>query len=412
MIHIPICPESSLRSELVYVFSKINLTHSWYAFVPSYIGHYDYLDSAVRAIVNVQRDKGRDAISKSTPGIDQYLKAVNILRHNLDDSDSALVTIALLCLYESTVRQKVGPRISHRRGITAIAKARRSSKASSDVARAVLHGNWTQDFRTSVAEGVPSPFEDAEWINSGPAYRVNNLLPEVVSLRGLAQKAYIRLPRLIALARRLRETASGLYDRSVLDQATTLAIQLNELRDIKAESELLHNVHVYQTKDYQAAPIVPFSLRFETMDEFNAALLYWGARLTVINLCELLTQMEQESGRLWTSASGEHYGNLQEHKRRTIVNITMSWEFTSENGLTLGSPAMTQAVLAVWHALKDDISFNGMSPKVIKRWLVGVFGESVAGWPTSSTFEGAQLDEMSDAFVGGPIRGSLASIYN
>lgn len=57
MIHIPHCSESSLRGELVYIFSKMNLTHSWYAFVPSYIGQHDYLDAAARAIIKVQKQK-------------------------------------------------------------------------------------------------------------------------------------------------------------------------------------------------------------------------------------------------------------------------------------------------------------------------------------------------------------------
>lgn len=197
-----------------------------------------------------------------------------MLRQSLDESDSTPVTNALLCLYESTVRRRIGPRISHRRGITAIAMARAISQKRSSVARPVLYGNWTQDFRTSVAEGLPSPFEGAEWITAGPAYRTDGLLPGVVQLRNLAQRAYVRLPRLIALIRRVRETPSDLFDREVLNQATTLAIQLNDLQDTEAESQLLHRVHVYQTKDYQAGPFVPYSLCFKTMDEFNAALLY------------------------------------------------------------------------------------------------------------------------------------------
>lgn len=148
------------------------------------------------------------------------------------------------------------------------------------------------------------------------------------------------------------------------------------------------------------------------MDEFNAALLYWGARLTVINLCTFLLGMKQNSGKVCTPELGSHHGDLETNKHRTIVNIIMSWEFTFENGLTLGSPAMTQAVLAVWHAFKGEASFNGISIKVMKRWLKDVFQESVAGWPTDVTFDEAQLDEVSGIFVGGPISGFLAGIYN
>ena len=90
----------------------------------------------------------------------------------------------------------------------------------------------------------------------------------------------------------------------------------------------------------------------------------------------------------------------------------MSWEFTYENGLTLGSPAMTQAVLAVWWALKGEVSFNGMSTKVIKEWLREVFQESVAGWPSHAVFDCEQLDEVSESFVGGRVSGFLGGIYN
>lgn len=276
----------------------------------------------------------------------------------------------------------------------------------------MLYGNWTQDFRTCVAEGVPSPSEEAEWVIAGPAYRTDDLLPGVPKLRDLAQKTYIRLPRLIAMARRLRETPPQLFDREALDQATTLAIQLNDLQDTDAESQLLHRVHVYQTKDYNTGAIVPYSLRFKTMDEFNASLLYWGARLTVINLYTVLSRIEQNSNKLWTSSPSAHYGDLASHKHRTIIKIMMSWEFTYEDGLTLGSPAMTQAALAVWGAFKGDVSFNGMSTRVIKEWLKGVFQESVAGWPSNSTFDTAQLDEVSEIFVGGPVSGFLKGIYN
>lgn len=390
----------------------MNLAHSWYAFVPSYIGEHDHLDAAIRAIMKVQRGKGSPSASVTDAGLEEYLYAINFLRRNLDESDITLVTIALLCLYESTVRRRIGPCISHRRGISAIAKARGASKESSSVARAVLYGNWTQDFRTAVADGAPSPFENAEWVVAGPAYRTDDLLPGVSRLRDLAQKMYIRLPRLIAMVRGLRERPPELFDRDALDQATTLAIQLNDLRDSDAESELLHRVHVYQTRDYHSGAIVPYSLSFKTMDEFNAALLYWGAKLSVINICGLLSRLERDSGKLWTSTPDAHYGDLKEQRKRTVVNIMMSWEFTYENGLTLGSPAMTQAVLAVWYALGRDVSFNGMPIAMIKEWLRDVFQQSVAGWPSNSTFDSSQLDEVSEIFVGGPISGFMASIYN
>lgn len=132
----------------------------------------------------------------------------------------------------------------------------------------------------------------------------------------------------------------------------------------------------------------------------------------MINPCILVMQMEQDSGKLWTSTPGAHHENLKEHGPRTIVNIMLSWEFNYGNGLTLGSPAMTQAVLAAWHSLSKEMSFNGMSTKVIKPWLGVAFQESAAGWPTSFTFGEGQLDGVSRIFVGGPISGHLANIYN
>lgn len=68
-IHIPTSSETSLRSELVEVLSKMNLTHSWYAFVPSFFGTYDPLDAATRAIIKVKRDRANAIESTSDAGI-------------------------------------------------------------------------------------------------------------------------------------------------------------------------------------------------------------------------------------------------------------------------------------------------------------------------------------------------------
>lgn len=123
----------------------------------------------------------------------------------------------------------------------------------------------------------------------------------------------------------------------------------------------MHRFHVYQPRDYYTSAIVPYSLSFETIHEFNAAILYWGARLSVINLCTLLFPLKQDDGKRQNSSLSAHYGSLRSRKRRTVFNIMMYWEFRHENGLTLGSPAKTQAALAVWCALGSTVALTAMS---------------------------------------------------
>ncbi|KAK3116241.1 hypothetical protein LTR53_003612 [Teratosphaeriaceae sp. CCFEE 6253] len=104
---IPSSADALLGAELVWTLSALNLTDSWYAFVPSMLGTSPATDAAARAVNKAHKLCATPGTPTALARCDSsYLTAINALRTSLDLSDSALVAAGLVYLYEGIMKGK------------------------------------------------------------------------------------------------------------------------------------------------------------------------------------------------------------------------------------------------------------------------------------------------------------------
>ncbi|KAK0255649.1 hypothetical protein LTS16_004805 [Friedmanniomyces endolithicus] len=282
----PSSTDALLGAEFVQTLSSMHLEDSWYAFVPSMLGENVAADAAARAVVRAQ---GLCAIVARCDSL--YLAAISTLWASLDVSDSALVAVGLLYLYESILKDTPVAFFSHARGISAILVARSRSTPVTPLTRAVLYGNTHGSFQEPVAIGASSPFDDPYWLEFEPA-ATYAMTESAVKLRRLANQTMIRLPGLIAKVRSLRE--DGRPSGQLLCTTTRLANEIYFLTSEDAESELLHRVALKDTRDPLDKAIMRYSFKLKSLYEKETLLLYWGNRLMVIKLCLWLHRLHDE----------------------------------------------------------------------------------------------------------------------
>lgn len=156
--------------------------------------------------------------------------------------------MALLSIYERTSASQSHAVISHLRGVEAILTSRSatSSIASNDsfskLTRAVLYSHWSITFLLPCVHGVRSPFDDSKWIDIEPALCHNSeaMRWDVLKLRKASHRLFLTLPGLVASVCELRTTSK----RDSTGTTLRLAQELLDVRESKAENEVLHRLKV------------------------------------------------------------------------------------------------------------------------------------------------------------------------
>ncbi|KAK0871058.1 hypothetical protein LTR87_013008 [Friedmanniomyces endolithicus] len=391
----PSSVDALLGAELVQTLSSMHLEDSWYAFVPSMLGENVAADAAARAVV-----RAHDCCS--TPGTptavarcdSSYLAAINTLRPSLDVSDSALVAVGLLYLYESILKDTPVAFFSHARGISAILLARSRSTPVTPLTRAVLYGNTHGTFQEPVAMGISSPFDDPYWLEFEPA-ATYTMAESAVKLRRLANQTMIQLPGFIAKVRSLRE--DGTLSGQLLCTTTRLANEIYSLTSEGAESELLHLVALKETKDVLDKVIMRYSFEFKSFYEKETLLLYWGNRLMVIKLCLWLHRLHNKQGANGSPSPACTIEGLNGEQERLVMSILMCWQ----DGFDFVNP-----LSMVWGALMDRCIFRGKPVEAVRSRVWARYQDSLSGWPINYSM--ADMDEESDMLAGGPLTGCIA----
>jgi hypothetical protein len=400
--HIPVCPETKLAQRFISLLGKLHMQAGWYLLVPSYIGSSKEIDLAAQAVTTAIESQQQKSGILARSACHRYGEALTALRQTIDFTDASLMAVALLGLYEGTMRMHTPAQFSHQYGIAKIMLSRKQNPSGpTELERALLYADWDRRFRAPAALGIVSPFEDPYWLNAQPRQRHSP--PEIVKLRMLTNRLYICLPRLILYVRQLRTGGEGgvTYIR---EETKKLADALLDLNDPGAESFLLHGVKIVQTKDQWDIPIIRYSFQYQTLQQMVFATAYWHARLLLMQLCLKILAVPT-APQITLSQSDEE---LRSETKRALTNVFMSYQFSKTLSM-LGDICIAQPLVASFGAISCLDRWQELPISSVKKWIVLRFNDSWGKW--GRAFGSRHLEEINEVFSGGPLEGILPRIY-
>jgi hypothetical protein len=397
--HTPICPEVKLAQRFITSLGRLHMQTAFCLLVPSYIGHSPEIDLAVEAVIAALECPKGKGVNNTTARV-AYGRALTALRQKIDFSDSSLLTVALLSLYEAIMRMHTSAQFSHRYGIAKIMLSRpKRPEGPSELERSLLFSDWDRRWRAPTALGIVSPFEDSYWLNAEP--RKRHSPEEIVRLRMLTNQMYIMLPRLTLYVRRLRESSES-ERRCKAEEAASLANQLLELRDKDAESFMLHGVKVVPTKDQWDRPIVRYSFEFQTLQQMAFANAYWHTRLLLMQLCLKIFAANANA------SLSQDEEDIKSETKRMVTNVFMSYQFAKTLSM-MGHINIAQPLVASFGALSCLDRWQDLPISSVKTWIVLRMNDTWSKWGRS--FSSKDLEEITSVFSGGPLEGTLPKSY-
>ena len=321
--HIPSCPETRLGKEFITVLSNLDLHVVWSEHVPQHLGYCIRVDLAAQALIAAMRYQSRKDTKLELSARSQYGRSLTALQASIDLSDTSLMAVGLLSLYEGIMQMHSKAHFSHRYGIARILLSRRDPGGPSELARGILYSDWETRFHVPLAKGTISPFDDPYWLNASPPHLP--MIPlEIFKLCKLTNQLIIRLPRLILHVRQLRSEA-GIQTYSLRRSAgetTHMTEELLQLQDEAAESQMLHNIRVVKTWNELDLPVVSHSFQYGSLLQMTTAIEYWQTRLILIQLCLKLVELQST----FDLMPPLDRAKLKSETLRMLTNIFMSWQ--------------------------------------------------------------------------------------
>ena len=225
-----------------------------------------------------------------------------------------------------------------------------------------------------------------------------------VRLRKVSYQLFIRLPRLIALVRILRDRT----DMDYLCHVLALTEQLSALKDADSENQLLHAVNFTKTRHPADACIIPVSFRFNRPADFRTMVYYWQTSVLLQRLCCKLHYMFPDQADIDPEAA-------KADTVRMSSNLLMSWEYAygysafGAVGSGAGANAFGIAMIALWGCLADVDTFRGQSSAMTRAWVLYRFQDLLRG---AVKLSAEDMDEMAELFVGGPVSGVIPRLFD
>lgn len=401
MCGMPRSMTETLAERFTDALDRIGLQNTWYDFAPGMLGQDATLDMAARAIVVFDGAGSKQLVTSHKCSSDvAYQYALESVQRSLEASEVSLMTVGLLGLYELLRKDHTAAVRTHSHGITAIVSTLLGAgQPATPVVRAAFHSNTYTSFQEPVVLGKASPFEHEEWLELDPA-AVMPLPTSAWRLVKIGQQVTLRLPRLIAQVREIRQgtvLASSAF-RRVFESANKLLA----LKDDATEEELLRTVTLLSSEpavELLDPPPRTSSFSFKSSQDRDAILLYWATRLMVLKLCLVLSQIgtsdrEEEVFRL------RHTIPQLEHEQGSLVMcLLMCWR----NGF--GSLSV---FTILWGALMGREQVREHSAQSIRDWLIRKQREEMATWELD--YDCAHADADADVFAGGPFDGPQVGI--
>lgn len=400
----PISAETKQGLDFIAALESFSLGDTLYGFVPSRIGTSHVVDTAARAVTYAQQymlarenQAGQNHAALALAAYRNQGHAITTLPASLDASDASLMACVLLSLFDSIMDYSRPTSHAHAAGLMQVLLARGREQEASEFARAALYSNRYFIFHQPVAVGVASSFDDGRWSGLEWVCPFQNPRPEEAVLRRLGNDLFIRLPRLIAAVRGLRESAS-VVDADV-EAVATLATELLTLTNKDAETKLLHRVKIVPSADPQDRRFVPYAIEYESPEQWEAAVLYWEARLILLRLCHTLSSLHPA-----TTPAALQSAQQREHQRRAATNILMSWPYV-RTSCTSGTTSRIAKALAVsWGALGDLETWHGVAISDLCEWILSCIRRTSRSSGLVQAFQKRDMEDVDDLLSGGPLR--------
>ncbi|KAK5697697.1 hypothetical protein LTR17_023879 [Elasticomyces elasticus] len=366
---------------------------------PMQLGNSKVLDASSELLISLCRYSSSQSmtITQLEPLSRSYLKAlklamISVTTPHLRDQDETVAALSLLFATGTLIQlydRSWDGGMSHLSGAFALLCAKPPNRRASPAIRAALCAAGFHTFISPTFAGTVSPFEDPEWLDM-ELVQFQNASEQLLRLRRLSHQLFIKLPRLIARVRALR---NGEMD--VLAEVMALSDELMALEDEEAETWMLRRVKVVTTRDSGDKVILGcFSFEFPVLEEMDAAICYWQTHLTLSKLRSVVASLAP------SAFMGEGPCKLQDRILRLCANILMTWQYSSDRS-PCGTMSMTLALNIVWTALRGCTFYRKIPVAVVGTWLFKAFQRSWLGWTTRQSF--AQFDEACAVLDGGPL---------
>ncbi|KAK4504573.1 hypothetical protein PRZ48_005489 [Zasmidium cellare] len=409
----PLNRQNFLSILLIQHFNHLHPHSTWIELLPMRLGYDAHTDLAALALAESLEYHfgGRTQDARFNSAMLCYDKAVSHLRSAIESTnqdsfeDATLITVALLAICEvmvsnhSTIRQKNV--FVHWSGLKSVFLAKYEPSRVSDMGRAILYNLWDCTFGVACATGTPSPFEEGTWSQIEPA-SLHGMTLHAFVLRKLTNAIFIHTPRLMAYVRSIRQ-GEALLDPDLMGKTALVAAELYGLKDEPAESALLHRVKVTKTRDEASRTVVPYSYTFLDVDDFNAAVLYWSMRQSVINLCLMFHHLAPATVSPFDDKAVELMNN---EKERCATNLMMSWEFAESLG-PFETLWVAKGLLQNWLELRRTKTFKNVPTAVVRAWALPKMNHPFNEWLAEDVKE-SDMDTAADLLVGGPLIGFIA----
>lgn len=274
--------ETRLRSLFLHTVRIVSGEDDWYTLLVPRIGTKLELDEAVQAVVKVYARP--DPVLP--PGLAHYHSSLRTLqaacsRGTITNAD--LMIVGLCYLYEVRCASfGHAPRIQAD-GMAALLTSKRPDEWQGEIAHAIFYPYCAPIFRNTVLQGRgASPFDDGRWVTVAPPVTFSSD-SATRRMRHLGHILLIRLPRLITLVR--NALAVFPIDRHAERCLIGLGAELLSVEDPEAEHQATGALSVLPSIDACVSACYSHSHGFRDQRHFEALVLWWTGRLTLLRLC-------------------------------------------------------------------------------------------------------------------------------
>lgn len=417
LLHAPQSSEMAVISYAIDTLRQENVEQEWFRHLPAYYGHAPVLDLAVKAQVQACAYARGAARTTSTDCYHALSLAFDALRVSIEQShvqshDLILAATALLAPFEGTIKRDGVPTRVHIDGLAAVIAARPATQAGTEVVRDILDWYAAESSVMVCFQGTLSPFEKIprayfthEGLGCGDSDRAQ--------LMALGNELYVRIPRLVILARALRFQPASRH--GLLMDTYKLLQSLLELRDSEAERRVMESATFRLSDNSDTIPPLIQSLHFASVKDYEALACYWQSRLSLLRLERHLHglfapwALEKVNTDLRTVILSRSFAPQTSEICLIAKHLLMSADYAAALPLFRQKHMLAYAMVVVWGATRNTgIQQVAESTNSFSELLLLKVNRALNIEPR---LVAEDMDDAADIFIGGERRGRLAKLY-
>lgn len=414
LLHAPQSSEMAVISYAIDTIRQENVEQEWFRHLPAYYGHAPVLDLAVKAQVQACAYARGVARMTSTDCYHALSLAFDALRISIEQShgqshDLILAATALLAPFEGTIKRDGVPTRVHIDGLAAVIAARPATQAGTEVVRDILDWYAAESSVMACFQGTLSPFEKIprayftrEGLGCSDSDRAN--------LMALGNELYVRIPRLVILARALRLQPASRH--GLLMDTYKLLQSLLELRDSEAERRVMENATFRLSDNSDTIQ----NLHFASVKDYEALACYWQSRLSLLRLERHLHglfaswALEKVNTDLRTVILSRSFAPQTSEGFLIAKHLLMSADYAATLPLFRQKHMLAYAMVVVWGATRNNgIQQVAESTNCLSELLLLKVNRALHIEPR---LVAEDMDDAADIFIGGERKGRLAKLYD